>query len=82
MTFRDFMDASYALMAEERQRIDPLRSLLDISEQVVPRPEPTPARKQASSADNEASLNVLTAAMSNVRGKAPLIGKGKRRPRV
>lgn len=76
------MDASYALQAEEQQRLDPLRSLLDISEKVTPRPEPPPARKQASSASNAESLNVLTAAMSNVRGKAPLIGKGKRRPRV
>ena len=83
MSFRDFIDASYALQAEELQRIDPLRSLLDISERVTPRAEPTPARRQATEASNAESLNILTAAMSNVKGQtAPMMGQKKRRPRV
>ena len=79
MTLRDFMDASYALLAEEHQRIQPLTSLLDVAERLNPAPAERPARKQETKASNEESYNILTAAMSGVKGKAPV---QRRKPRV
>ena len=80
MSFRDFMDASYALLAEEHTRVTPFASLLDVAERIAPKPKATPARRQETKAANEESMNILTAAMSGTRGKGPLMGK--KRPRV
>ena len=82
MTFRDFMDASYALLAEEHTRITPFASLLDVAERIAPQqPKPSPARKQDTTARNEESMSILTAAMSGTKGKGPLMG-ARRKPRV
>lgn len=85
MTVRDFLDASYALFVEEQGRINPLSALLDISDAVKTTPSvqtiPSPVRKQQEAADNQANLNILTAAMSGVKRGGPSMGKAKK-PRV
>ena len=79
------MEAAYALYAEEQARNNPLRTLLDISEQLMPSPsrnaapaKPSPAKKQEIAASNEASMNILTAAMSGVKRGGPRLGKPRR----
>lgn len=72
MSFPDFLDASYALLAEERQRIEPFKSLISIRDEVgklEPRREgilrPTVA------AQNDSNMALLNAAMSGVKPKRP-----------
>ena len=73
MTFPDFLSASYALLAEEHQRINPLKDLLSVAEDISPRE--APVRKDGTTvrtsvaAQNDQAAATLAAAMSGVRGK-------------
>ena len=63
MTFRDFLHASYALMAEEHQRINPLVDLLSVAERLTPkgaRTETAPSQEDVA-AKNQANLAALEA---------------------
>lgn len=72
MSFPDFLDASYALLAEERQRIEPFKTLLSVRDEVgklEPRREgilkPTVAEQ------NDQNMQMLGSVMSGVRPKRP-----------
>ena len=76
MSLRRFLEASYALMAEERQRINPLLDLLSISESLTPssaKVEKIPSKDDVA-ARNAANLKMLESMT------APL-GKRRLKPR-
>ena len=67
MTFPDFLSASYALLAEEHQRINPLKDLLSLSEQIAPSPTTKPLVRTTVAAQNDASLAQFTGMMKGVK---------------
>jgi len=67
MSFEDFLNASYALLAEEHQRINPLKDLLSLSEQMEPTPTDRPIVKTAAAAQNDQSLAVFQGMMKGVQ---------------
>lgn len=67
MDFEDFMAASYALLAEEHQRINPLKDLLTISEQLAPEPTTKPLVKTTVAASNDQSLAQFNSMMSGAQ---------------
>jgi len=76
MSLKRFLEASYALMAEEHQRINPLVDLLSVAEKLNPtaaKVEKVPSKGEVS-ARNEASMKMLEAMT------APL-GKKRLKPR-
>lgn len=66
------MSASYALLAEEKQRIDPFKDLLTIGRQIEPRGDTV---KTTVAAKNEASYAAIGAAFGSVQGRKPRVGK-------
>jgi len=81
MTFPDFLSASYALLAEEHQRINPLKDLLSVAEDITPR-RAAPVRtdgttvKTSVAQQNAQSMALLTGGMMGVQ-KKPLMKTGK-----
>ena len=69
MTLADFMDTSYALIVEERQRINPLTDMLSLAEELNPRSakvERIPRQGEVK-AQNEQSMALLQGMMGNVQ---------------
>lgn len=67
MTLPDFLDASYALMAEEHQRINPFKDLLSVSSEFTP----TPGREQVKTTvakQNQEGMEMLQGVLKNVQG--------------
>jgi hypothetical protein len=71
MTFPDFLSASYALLAEEHQRINPLKDLLSVAEDISPRaqPEGRAVVRTNVAAQNDEAVSQLQGMMSGVRKK-------------
>jgi len=72
MTFPDFLSASYALLAEEHQRINPLKDLLSVAHDVVPSQAPVRPSgstvKTSVAQQNAQSMAILTGGlMGNVK---------------
>ena len=69
MSLEDFLSASYALLAEEHQRINPLKDFLSLSREIAP----TPARSDSvkttvAAAQNEQSMAALQGMLQGVQG--------------
>jgi len=78
MTLARFMDASYALLVEEHQRIDPLKDFLTVGEKILPDSVPSeraPAKAEVK-ARNEQSMAALQGMLKQIPN-SPL----KRKPR-
>jgi hypothetical protein len=70
MSLEDFCNASYALLTEEHQRINPLKDLLSLSEDLDPSPSAVPQVKTAVASRNDQSLAQLNQMMAGVsRGR-------------
>lgn len=70
MDLEDFMAASFALLAEEHQRINPLKDLLTLTEELAPEPTVQPRVKTTVvDAQNQESLAKLGAMMKGVKTK-------------
>ena len=65
MSIEDFLNASYALLAEEHQRINPFKDLLSLSSELAPTPDPLVRTPVA--ARNDQSLNQLNQMMAGVK---------------
>lgn len=65
MSLEDFLSASYALLAEEKQRIDPFKDLLTVARSIEPQGGSTVRTTVA--ANNEQSYAALGAMMSGVK---------------
>ncbi len=68
MTFRDFLDASYALLCEEHLRIQPLQDLAAVAGMIQPsdlQMEKVPKRAEVK-AQNESSMAALQSMLANV----------------
>lgn len=73
MTLPRFLQASYALMAEEHQRINPLVDLLSIAEKINPataKLEKVPSEREVKQ-QNEDAMAALKARMASVAGISP-----------
>ena len=66
MDFPAFLDVSYALLAEEHQRINPLRDLLSVGQELSPI-STKPMVRTTVAAQNEQSLAQLQARMAGVQ---------------
>ena len=67
MSLEDFLNASYALLAEEHQRINPLMDFLSLSEQLAPSPTTKPLVRTTVAARNDQSLQQLNQMMAGVK---------------
>jgi hypothetical protein len=67
MSLEDFLNASYALLAEEHQRINPYTDLLALSGDIAPSPVHEPLVKTTVAARNDQSLNQLNQMMAGVK---------------
>ncbi len=67
MSLEDFLSASYALLAEEHQRINPLKDLLSLSEQIAPTPTAQPLVRTTVAAQNDQSLAQFQGTMKGVK---------------
>jgi hypothetical protein len=67
MSLGDFLNASYALLAEEHQRINPFKDLLSLSAEIAPSPTTEPLVKTTVAARNDQSLNQLNQMMAGVK---------------
>ena len=76
MTFPDFLSASYALLAEEHQRINPLKDLLSVAEDLKPRPAPVRTDgstvKTSVAQQNAQSMALLTGGLMGNVANNPL----------
>ena len=57
MSLEDFLHASYALLVEEHQRINPLKDLLSLGAELAPSPTTEPLVKTTVAAQNDQSLD-------------------------
>lgn len=67
MSFGDFLNASYALLAEEHQRINPFKDFLSLSSELAPSPTTGPLVKTTVAARNDQSLSQLNQMMAGVK---------------
>jgi hypothetical protein len=67
MSITDFINASYALLAEEHQRIDPLADLVRVAHTINPPEEGSAVVQTDVAAKNEASLQMLSGMMKGVQ---------------
>jgi hypothetical protein len=67
MSLEDFLHASYALLVEEHQRINPLKDLLSLSSELMPSPASEPLMKTAVASGNDQSLAQLNQMMAGVK---------------
>jgi len=67
MSITDFMHASYALLAEEHQRIDPLVDFVRVAQQINPPEEGAAVVQTDVAARNEESLQMLSSMMKGVQ---------------
>jgi hypothetical protein len=74
MSLEDFLSASYALLAEEKQRIDPFKDLLSVADQVAPS-DRQKVVKTTVATQNESSYAAIGAMMSGVQGRKPRVAK-------
>jgi len=68
MSLEDFLSASYALLAEEHQRINPLKDLVSVAQQIAP-VEGRPTVRTSVAAKNDESLALLSGMMKGVQKK-------------
>jgi hypothetical protein len=68
MDFPHFLDVSYALLAEEHQRINPLKDLLSLSTELGPALPSQPRVQTTVAQSNEASYAMLGGMMAGVTG--------------
>lgn len=66
MTFPAFLEVSYALLAEEHQRIDPLKDLFRVSSEIAPS-SPRPMVRTTVAAQNDQSIAQLMAMKKTMR---------------
>ena len=75
MSLGDFLDATYALLAENRS----VAELHDLFSQPAATPASAPAGqgvvRTSVAAQNQSSMQQLEAMMSGVKGKKPLMGR-------
>lgn len=70
MTLANFMDASYVLLVEEHQRIDPLKDFLTVGEKILPtdaKTERVPTQRDVK-AQNKQAMEMLQGALKGVQG--------------
>jgi hypothetical protein len=68
MSLEDFLSASYALLAEEHQRINPLKDLVSVAQQIAPVGD-RPTVHTSVAAKNDESLALLSGMMKGVQKK-------------
>lgn len=67
MSLPRFLDVSYALLAEEHQRINPLKDFLQISEEVAPAPRSVgPQVRTTVATQNKQSLSMIQGMLAGV----------------
>ena len=72
LTFRDFLDAAYALAGEEHQRINPFLDLVSAAGKIEQgRKVDVPAPSSSTAAQNEQSYNMIGQMLSGVQGRKP-----------
>ena len=67
MSIPDFINASYALLAEEHQRVDPLADLMKVAHTINPPEEGAAVVQTDVAARNEESLAMLSGMMRGVQ---------------
>lgn len=65
MHLGEFLAASYALLVEEHQRINPFKDFLSLSQEIAPEPEKP--RVETEAVQNNDSLAQFNAMMSGVQ---------------
>jgi hypothetical protein len=68
MSLADFCNASYALLAEQHQRIDPLKPLLEVARTIEPSSE-KPVVRTSVATQNDQAASMLSGMMAGVKRK-------------
>lgn len=67
LDFPGFLEISYALLAEEHQRINPLKDLFSLTQELSPVPQRANVVKTTVAAQNDQSMTALKAMKADMR---------------